>query len=134
MTDIMKMTEEEVRIEIAKVKGLTVLGDGNGYQTFWIPNLDSSILCQEDGLWTTDMNAAYELEGEVPEGERDKYLATLWMIVPGTREEWYLVHASPLDRCRAWLMYSRMTANGTNNYAPRATAQVASRFGDGYGR
>jgi hypothetical protein len=100
----MTMTAEELRVAIAKAKELYVPAceeahengyDYTSYLDIFIPD------------WPTDMNAAYELEAEVPEEERDKYLATLWMI--GTREEWWLVHATAEQRCRAWLIWRKST-------------------------
>ncbi len=57
--------------------------------------------------WPYDIRATFELEAQIPEGvSRSAYANILFDIVDarGSGIIWKLIHASPADRCRAWLM------------------------------
>ena len=63
-------------------------------------------------LWSTEIAAAFSLEDEIPEGERGQYVHLLWSIVTedkhpivGIELWWLLAHATPRQRCLAYLAY-----------------------------
>lgn len=49
-----------------------------------------------------DIRVAYALEVLIPEDKRHMFFATL--INMRGYNAWDIIHASPADRCRAWLM------------------------------
>ena len=102
-----EQTPDEIRLRIAKAKGWKFPGyvdhewqDGNGLTP----------------PWPYDIRAAYDLESELttPE-ERYEYCRAINQIVNKADEgsgyenitsdfRWWFLHATPLQRCEAWLI------------------------------
>jgi len=121
-TDILAMTPEQLRIEIAKEKGWTQIKDtGDGILTGFLPN----------GGWNPDyvphytesILDAWELESEIPNGigvSAAQYVAILYRVLQNDptvhRHPTYsvtfpsqfdLIHATAEQRSRAWLILKR---------------------------
>jgi len=97
--EIMKMSEKEL---------LEAICEGMGYQKtpgleLWLPK------------FTTNHNAVFDLEEMIPEEMRGKYFSCLVSAIvmenpfarlndTAPKSAWSLLHASAIQRCRAWLM------------------------------
>lgn len=107
--EIMAMSVEQLRIEIAKRNGWIDIFVENGrhigsHSVFGrlkpIPN------------YPNDIAAAYELEESVPILERDEYVSILWHVIffrtdnDLSKPGFYVIHATAEQRSRAWLIWS----------------------------
>lgn len=135
MKPIDEMTPEEIRLEIAERKNWVfpheeeymhyvthdmALDCGEpGMEGMPMPEI---VFVEGDGEppnWPADIAAAWELEGEVPEDEHEIYARILNGIVNRwydsalergenvEHQRYYLIHAAPLQRCKAWLAWKR---------------------------
>ena len=103
------MTNDELRRKIAEAKGWTIIDeqshigvkDKSGLSAYeFIPN------------WPVNIVDAWELEEEVPTEKRSEYTQELDKIIHGNFKpyhpsKWDLLHASPRDRCLAYLEWKR---------------------------
>jgi hypothetical protein len=79
----------------------------------WPENWRRIYLSGEIANWSRDIADAFELEDEIPEDQRREYVANLCRIVledcvnPDDEHPltWLTVHATPEQRCRAWLAW-----------------------------
>jgi hypothetical protein len=58
--------------------------------------------------WVENISDAYELEEGIPEDDRGFYIYYLALILGNDIaivNDWYLIHATPRQRCLAWLMW-----------------------------
>lgn len=115
---IMKLTVEEMRLEIIKAKGWKKTGvtrfvirkPGNNQMfiddVYSLSDGTSKILFPN---WPTDIAAAWELEVEIPEVDQAFYSQRLGEIIDPNKDNclrwWDLIHATAEQRCRAWLMW-----------------------------
>lgn len=103
----MALSDEELRVAVAEAQ----------YES-----VDSHIvykdLCylDERGIWQmvpnypNDIKAVWELEEEIAKGMFHDYVEALHAVVAPCHD-FALIHASPADRCRAYLM-SKEAVNG----------------------
>ncbi|MHB8961996.1 MAG: hypothetical protein ACYC5K_02465 [Saccharofermentanales bacterium] len=97
--EIMTMTADELRLAIAKAKGLDLGNDpDSAYYAWGVPR------------WTTSIADAWELEGEVPPEETENYARELAYVINQKGDfsiKWLyqIAHATPLQRSRAWLLW-----------------------------
>jgi hypothetical protein len=112
---------EELRLRIAIKLGYRVATFGEGYATLFPPDETlpdgAEILDLVDYLdsvpdWPNDIAAACELEDEIPNDQRYPYIRELVLIVAPsgnfyklTEIYWRLTHATPEQRCHAWLAW-----------------------------
>ncbi|CAK0753303.1 hypothetical protein CCP3SC15_1930008 [Gammaproteobacteria bacterium] len=123
--EIMAMTPEELRIEIAKVKGWTNFVTGyfsswtpyNGepleahHLETWATMPDGEVRTRQIPNWPIEIAAAWELEDTLPDDNaRYEYTRLLTWVINRiepyvTDQRFMLIHATPLLRARAWLMW-----------------------------
>jgi len=92
--EIMAMDEDALNRTVA-----TVLLKMKNYPAEWAAHIVPN--------YSRKITLAYALEARIPEGvSRSAYANILFDIVNprGSGIIWQLIHASPADRCRAWLM------------------------------
>ena len=114
------MDKTELRIKIAELLGWTDIRDdpfGEGLYGF-LQDRQTSYLSD----WTNKIEDAYQLEDEIPEDQRPIYVKALYDLVKpdltgidfNNRDEldrannnytWSLIHATPEQRCRAWVAW-----------------------------
>lgn len=92
--EIMTMDEDELQREVESALGI---------------DRDKMLWNWTDHRYSIDIAAAYELEDALPEERRDKYAFHLNWIINRNEDttvdpRWQFAHASPADRCRAWLL------------------------------
>jgi len=103
------MTNDELRRKIAEVRGIEfdvydfVVGD---------PSLVYKDSNDDIPNWPVNIADAWELEEEVPTEKRSEYTQELDKIIHGNFKpyhpsKWDLLHASPRDRCLAYLEWKR---------------------------
>lgn len=126
--EIMQLTDEELRNEIARVENWRYPCEREDvhYITHEMaldagePSLegqeDVERWCDEgDGEpphWETSIADVWQLEANIPEGQRLEYAKCLHTIIINVPVPyvpagffWEIIHASPADRCRAYLMW-----------------------------
>ena len=112
--EIMKLTPDELRVEIAKQRGYELK---HGFldeacinpKDYWVTPAGrlTSVLLD----WTTDIAAAYELEEELPDDNaRHEYTKALVWVVNRNYDDmvdqrYQLIHATPAERSRAWVIW-----------------------------
>lgn len=132
--EIMGMSAEELRLAIAKAEGFKYQQDApkghfckmfGNHEGWWFDPTDNSWFCAKcmDHLipdWPTSIADAWELEAQLTPKQQEKYAFLLFRITSGYEGEsetiirwgrglyddqyFGLIHASPEQRCRAWLM------------------------------
>lgn len=119
--EIMAMTDDELRLAVAKACGYRWYGvDKEAWlampgRTGLLPCGVVEIDNPSDGdelhikspNYPRDIVAAYALEDALPVERRNDYAIHLHDIVlrrQGVCADWDMVHASAADRCRAWLL------------------------------
>ena len=82
--EIMQLDDDALRLAVAKARG---------YEWFGVD-------------YPHDIYAAYALEDALPEEKHAQYAIYLYNIIlrKGVWWDWSMIHASPADRCRAWLL------------------------------
>jgi len=125
--EILAMSEDELNHAIARVKGakwwsIHPIDDApedarpvlSGYECMIQDDKgDLPFLELPDGSgvpnWTRDIGAAYQLEGEITDPMDQlaymDFLATYSEHAETKFTRWNLIHASPKERSRAWLMW-----------------------------
>jgi hypothetical protein len=116
---------DELRLRIAKLKGWSgIRYDNIRRKCVGEPPEEPGIFRLNYSVpdWTGDIAESYQLESEISETERGVYLMALYQIVKpdptgvnfDSQEDvdranndymWSLVHATPEQRCRAWLAW-----------------------------
>ena len=109
---IMQMDAEQLRMAIAKAKGWRDLFVENDllWGTTEIANENwIGDIMLEVPHWPTSIADAWELEEELNPSERNEYGGWLSAIADYTQTiadyDWTLIHATPLQRCQAWLLW-----------------------------
>jgi hypothetical protein len=65
--------------------------------------------------WTRNIAAAYALEESIPEDQRTAYVTRLIEVIRGNRPAvctWDVAHATPEQRCRAYLAWAKREGEG----------------------
>jgi hypothetical protein len=111
------MTNNELRHKIAEVKGWIVQ---ESLTELWY--LDEIDRWQIIPNWPVNIADAWELEEEVPTEKRSEYTQELDKIIHGNFKpyhpsKWDLLHASPRDRCLAYLEW-KLTCSANNVTTP----------------
>lgn len=104
------MTNDEIRIAVAKAKGWREISLST--RTPPTPGLECYIDSENKThplyQWATDIAAAWELEYGIPPDQVERYVLELTRIINAkedfsTSQRWQLIHATPQERCLAWL-------------------------------
>ena len=120
--EIMAMTADELIIEIARLQGMTLrnvtdtgcelLSKAKPVMGFEYTEDEAGywIKCAPPQRWPTSIADAWELEGEIPTGEIEEYCGQLTNVINDednleTPHRWQLIHATPEQRSRAWLLW-----------------------------
>lgn len=117
------MTNEELRIAIATAKGYSVvekrnienrayyrlLHDGKVVD-LWAASASEADAWKFAPNYPEDIAAAWELEGEIPLDQVERYVLELTRVINdkddiSTSQRWQLIHATPRERCLAWLAW-----------------------------
>lgn len=125
-----KLTPKELDIKIAELRGWRLYEferSGKTAQVIFSPDygtlpskreipfseLDLKKLVFSNNVpnFSEDVRLAYQLESEVHPSEKGKYMQELLIVLDAgsaadmTEYDWSLVHATPRQRCLAWLRY-----------------------------
>lgn len=114
--EIMALTPEQLRVAIAKAKGLNADIMYEGIHDYWGSDGYRYFvggLSYEPALpnWTTDIADAWELVADLPDDNaRHEYTkALIWVINRNyddvVDQRYQLIHATPMERSRAWLIW-----------------------------
>lgn len=110
--EIMQMSPDELRVAVAKAKGWRVYIVNKGdFESLEYSTEEMPYVARHCPDWPASITDAYTLEDEIPAVDRYKYTQQLnWIINQDTSiidQRWELIHASPLQRSQAWLMWKR---------------------------
>ena len=105
MADTINPTNDELRRRIAELKGWTIQGEMGGELAGYLP---SGARFSRVPNWPENISDTWELEDEIPGNQINDYAEILDRIVhdefkPYYPSKWDLLHASPRQRCLAWI-------------------------------
>jgi hypothetical protein len=108
---------DELNERIAELKGWIKLPPP-AYPKWQRPTQNGVECAYTPFCWANDIDAAYELEDEIPKDQRYPYIRELVLIVAPagnfyklTEIYWRLTRATPEQRCRAWLAWMERRAD-----------------------
>lgn len=108
------LTDDPVRIAWHEKRGDLIVDDLNLYilNNELDPELTLKDMLRTVPNWPDDIAAVYCLESEIPENERARYVDCLHTVISEFRTTWgasgwELAHATPPQRCLAWLIWKR---------------------------
>ena len=103
--EILAMTPEQLRVEIARKKGISDIS--YDYEGNWMGKTNGHVIYFPD--YPCDLEATYQLEESIPESGRDYYNSILWYLIAGNdplcTHLFELIHATAEQRSRAWLIW-----------------------------
>ena len=108
LSQVMSMSKESLRIEIAKIQGFTNVHSGDN-DTLWGDKFPKGYHAISIPDYPNDIKAAWELEGMIPGEKRVEYSIVLAEIIaeqnPGKKMSlWDTAHSTPHQKSMAYLM------------------------------
>ena len=104
--EIMQMPADVLRVAIAHARHISVIVSNNGSGEL----IDPGAAWTPVPNWPANIADAWVLESEIPQNKRKEYALHCARTIARDAKSleeiyWRLLHASPLERSRAWLLW-----------------------------